>query len=244
MDDMDGMRNREEAEEADGAEEPRELSLDALSAAFAAALGGTPPDPKADGASEAAPPAASSPVSTPGDDACEINPLSILDALLFVGDAGGNPLSAERLAAAMRGVEPAEIHDLVRELNRRYAAVGNPYEVVDEGAGYQLSLRAEHARLREKFYGRVRQVRLSQAAVDVLSLVAYHEPVSREDVNRLRGKGSGALLTQLVRRQLLRVERPESQPRTVFYRTTRRFLELFGLTSLAELPTAADLEQR
>ena len=98
--------------------------------------------------------------------------------------------------------------------------------------------------MREKFYGRVRQVRLSQAAVDVLSLVAYHEPISRDEVNRLRGKGSNALLTQLVRRQLLRLERSEGATQEPHYRTTRRFLDLFGLTSLADLPTAADLEQR
>jgi len=227
-----------------------ELSLDALGAAFAAALEKTSPDEAALAESETTGSPSGSQVEPafrpPHDDeaACEISPLSILDALFFVGDAGGGPLAADRLASAMRGVSAEEVHGLVGELNRRYVETECPYEIADEGEGYRLRLLPEFARLREKFYGRVRQVRLSQAAVDVLSLVAYHEPIAREAVSRLRGKGSNALLTQLVRRQLLRIERPEGVRQEPHYRTTRRFLDLFGLTSLADLPTAADLEQR
>ena len=87
---------------------------------------------------------------------------------------------------------------------------------------------------------KARQVRLSQAAIEVLSIVAYNQPISPEEIHRLRGVPSGSLLTQLVRRQLLLLER-STENKLVQYRTTERFLELFGLSSLADLPRSKEL---
>ena len=107
-----------------------------------------------------------------------------------------------------------------------------------------MTLRDEHRRVREKIHGRVNQARLSQAAVDVLALVAYNQPLTSEAVQKLRGTPSGAVLSQLVRRQLLAVERPDAASRVLHYRTTRRFLDIFGLASLEDLPTSRDLDVR
>jgi segregation and condensation protein B len=246
------------------ADDPQpELSLNALSEAFAEALGrggeatkptqqtaGDEANPSAAGAMDPIPPdddsadAGGDLAAAPGDEQCEISPLSILEALLFVGDPAGGALPAARLAGVMRGVEPGEIHGLVRELNRRYSAAGTAFLVVGEGDGYRLALRDQHRGVRRKFFGRVRQARLSQAAIDVLALVAYRQPVTGDQISQLRGKPSGPVLTQLVRRQLLRIERPVGKPKPVHYRTTRRFLELFHLKSLEDLPTSQELEQR
>jgi segregation and condensation protein B len=87
----------------------------------------------------------------------------------------------------------------------------------------------------------MRRVRLSQASIDTLSLVAYRQPISREDIDRLRGTKSSAILNQLVRRQLLHIERPPDKPRQAFYTTTERFLELLGLESLDDLPQQLEL---
>jgi segregation and condensation protein B len=97
--------------------------------------------------------------------------------------------------------------------------------------------------LRDQFYGRVKEARLSQAAIDVLALVAYHQPLTREGLDALRDKENGALLTQLVRRRLLQVERLADAPQVKRYRTTDRFLAMFGLNSLEDLPRAQDLER-
>ena len=96
--------------------------------------------------------------------------------------------------------------------------------------------------MRNRFYGRVREATLSQAAIDILALVAYNQPITNERVSRLRGHPSGSILAQLVRRQLLRIERPDEMPRTPIYHTTPRFLALFGLESLEELPRSQELE--
>jgi segregation and condensation protein B len=222
-----------------------EVSLEALSQSFARLFGNQPaeagPDPPSEASESSL--AQTEPLSATAVDEepdADVSPRSILEAMLFVGSPDNAPLSAERAAGVMRGVEAAEIHELVIQLNETYRRNRCPYVIKSEGPGYRLVLRDEYQRLRDKFYGRVRQARLSQAAIEVLALVAYHEPLTSEEVARLRNVPSGAVLTQLVRRQLLRVERPEEEPRTPRYYTTQRFLDLFGLGSRADLPQAQD----
>lgn len=169
-----------------------------------------------------------------------VSPQGILEALLFVGQPDNRPLTAESAAGTMRGVSAAEIPDLIAELNARYAEEGNAFEIVEDAAGYSMRLRAEFARLRDAFHGRAREVTLSQAAVDVLALVAYKQPVTLEEINQLRGIASGGTLRQLVRRRLVRFEADEDNARIKRYFTTRRMLNLMGLESLDDLPRSDD----
>ena len=108
---------------------------------------------------------------------------------------------------------------------------------------YLMVLKPAFYPVRERFYGRLREARLSQAALEVLSLVAYKQPLTVERINELRRTSSGSILNQLVRRQLLRMERPADDAKTRLYYTTPRFLQLFGLESLSDLPEAHDLDQ-
>lgn len=220
------------------------LALDQLSAALAGMLG-TGDDPYAV-APDPQPQTETDP-GIVGEDAahesCEITPRSILEAMLFVGSPANEPLSSRQVAALMRGVRPAEIDSLVVELNSDYERRNCPYTIVEQAGGYRLTLRPEYDRLRDKFYGRTRQARLSQAAIEVLAAVAYHEPATAEEINKLRGTASGPVLAQLVRRQLVRLERNEENPRRPVYWTTERFLGLFGLSSLSDLPRSSELEQ-
>lgn len=197
-------------------------SRDGAPSAGAATLEEPPPDATPDDAERS-------------DDSCPITPSSVLEAMLFVGNRDGTPLTPARAAELMRGVAPGEIAGLVDELNARYEADARPYTIVSEGSGYRLRLRPEFAPLRNRFYGKMREARLSQAAIDILAIVAYQQPLTAEQINKLRGKPSGHVLSQLVHRQLLRIERPGPR-RTAQYYTTERFLRLFGLESLDDLP--------
>jgi segregation and condensation protein B len=217
------------------------LSLDQLSQALAGALQ-QGQDPYTVPVAESAEPEADEDAAN-SDTACEITPRTILEAMLFVGHPQNEPLTSRQVAGLMRGVRPAEIDVLVRELNRDYAARRCPYEIVAEGPGYRLKLRPEFDALRDRFYGRARQIRLSQAATEVLAAVAYHQPVTADEVSRLRNMPCGPLLLQLVRRELLRIERDPAAPRKARYYTTPRFLKLFGLASLDDLPRSADLNE-
>lgn len=249
-----------------GPDEPADedvISLRQLSEAFAQATGGqtiAEPDaiPESDVQEadtggvvpleqahwQAEPPSEEEARSAEDDDPCPLSPRTILEAMLFVGCTDGTPLSSVRAASLMRGVTPEEIGPLVEELNAKYAATSRPYYVVNEGNGYRMTLRSAHAPLRDQFYGRVREAKLSQAAIDVLAIVAYQQPITVEKVNALRGRPCNHVLAQLVRRRLLRIERPEDTPRMVLYFTTDRFLELFALGSLADLPHPADFDAR
>ena len=103
-------------------------------------------------------------------------------------------------------------------------------------------LRPEFERMRDKFYGKAKEARLSPSAVEVLSVLAYNQPATVEQLNELRGSPCGAALATLVRRQLVRIERP-ADGGSPQYSTTERFLKLFGLESLAALPQSEELER-
>ena len=173
----------------------------------------------------------------------EINPRSVVEAMLFVGRPDNRPASARELAAAMRGVSPAEVDAAVAELNALYDADSTPYCIDHSHAGYRLVLRDEFERMRDKFYGRVREAKLSPAAIDVLSIVAYRQPVSAAQIDELRGAASGGALSTLVRRRLLQLERSTDSDGVPCYRTTDRFLRLFGLESLSVLPRSEELDK-
>jgi segregation and condensation protein B len=248
--------NKDESLGIDSFRQPREeegLSLESIGQAFAEMLAtgddpySSPPDADSDpllaAANETVATSATEVMSVAADACCALSPRTILEAMLFVGTPDNQPLAAEFIAGMMRGVRPAEIDDLVAELNRQYREEARPYSVISVGAGYRLALRDEFTFVREKLYGRPRAARLSPAAVEVLAIVAYNEPVTAEQVTRMRGTTSGPVLAQLVRRALLRIDRSAAQrPSSAHYFTTPRFLKLFGLTSLQDLPRSGEVE--
>jgi segregation and condensation protein B len=219
----------------------KEISLEELSDAFARML--QPPED----AEEAAAASDESPEtgqneSPPAPVAFDVTPRGLLEALLFVGHPENEPLTREQAVSVIHGVEPAEIDGFVESLNKEYSAAGHAVEIVSQGTGYRLVLRPHFERVRNRFYGKVREARLSQAAIEVLSLVAYNQPINSQTVTDLRGYPSSSILSQLVRRQLLRIERPQEKPRTPVYYTTDRFLDLFGLEDLTDLPRSQESE--
>ena len=238
------------------------ISLDELAKAFAQAMGKPPKQGESDGSSPEAVETATAdrtPQPAPDDsaldpaaaaeDAGPVTPLGILEAMLFVGDRGNSPLTAARAAELMRGVEPGEIAGLVRDLNFRYARNECPYFVSEDANGYRLALRKPFYAMRDRFLGRIRQARLSQTAIDILAIVAYQQPLTAETINTVRGKSSSHVLSQLVHRGLLRIERPGTREagrkrQTTQYYTTDRFLRLFGLETLADLPQSEELDRQ
>jgi segregation and condensation protein B len=165
----------------------------------------------------------------------------IVEALLFVG---GAPLTPERACETIRGLTPEQFRQAVEALNRAYRQQGRPYRVQAQERGYVLALQSRYRPVLEKLYGTTRAARLSPAAIDALALVAYRQPATKQEIDSLRGADSGHLLRQLVRRGLVAVvHRGDSAQREVTYGTTPRFLELFRLRSLDDLPQTQDLQR-
>ena len=233
--------HRDDAEPAPEAE-PATLSVDQLTNAFAQLIGQEAPaasEDEAETESETTNPSNPETIVTEEDDS-NVSVEAILEAILFVGHPENEPLTSRLMASYLRGVTPAEVDDLVLDLNQLYEEQEAPYEVVSDAAGYRLALRAEFEKTRERFYGRVREAKLSQLAVDLLAVVAYNQPINRQQIEALKGRPCGGVLNQLVRRQLLAVTREPSAPKKIAYKTTDRFLNLFRLESLDDLPSHDD----
>lgn len=165
--------------------------------------------------------------------------LARLEAALFVSD---RPLSARRLAQFAALVDAADVLRAIDELNAAYDADGTPFRIEAVATGYQLLTRPEFAPWLEKVHERRARLRLSSASLETLAIIAYRQPLTRADIEAVRGVQCGELLKQLMERGLVRiVGEHDSLGRPYLYGTTRQFLELFGLHSLAELPQAPGL---
>jgi segregation and condensation protein B len=165
----------------------------------------------------------------------------ILEALFFVETA---PLDAARAAQAVRGLTDEQFQEAIHALNQAYRQQNRPYQVYREESGYRLLLRPAFRWVASKLYGLTRLAHLSVPALEVLSVVAYRQPVAKSEIEAIRGRDCGALLRQLVQRGLIALlPRTQEAKRDARYATTARFLELFGLRDLSELPETDDLQR-
>lgn len=214
------------------------LSIDRLAQAFAAMMGAADPyglPPAADVVHVDSSPDLDDTLPGLDDDAsCRVSPLSILEALLFVGLPGGRPLTSRTVAGLMRGVRAEEVDDLAIELERRCRADNCPYEVVSRDSGWVMRLRPEFAAYGSVLEARSRMIRLDAEALDVLAVVAWNQPVPRDRLVELGCDARPAVLRQLVRRGLLELRRSDQGEPT--YHTTRKFLEVFRLETIDDLP--------
>ncbi|QDU44908.1 hypothetical protein Mal52_33940 [Symmachiella dynata] len=177
------------------------------------------------------------------DQSPRFTPPQILEAALFVG---GKPLTSKKLAGLLGdSFNSSAVQSLADEMNQTYAAENRPYEIRLGEGGYTLALRESFSRVRNRVFGvGPREVKLSQDALGILALVAYQQPITREDAEATGRKNAGGLLSQLVRRQLIEIHRDEENPKEVTYHTTPRFLSVFGIGSLDELPMADVLDKK
>jgi segregation and condensation protein B len=171
------------------------------------------------------------------------NATRIIEACLFVG---GQPLSAKRLATLLESTgEPSYLERLIDELNLEYASQQRPYEIRLGDGGYRMALRTEFEAVRNRVYGvGPRDVKLSQDVLEVLALVAYQQPITHAAVEGCGKVNVANILRQLLRRELITLTRIDQTRNGVEYRTSGRFLQLFGLGNLNELPRPEDLAMR
>jgi len=184
-----------------------------------------------------------------GDDAGQSGPepapqrisaRQVIEAAIFVG---GESLTTKKLCYMLRGDYDLDAIDgFIEELNLQYIDEGRPYEIRLGEGGYRMVLREEHERIRNRVFGiGPREVRLSQDVLEVLALVAYRQPITPAEIEELGKEKPGPFLRQLLRRELISLERDTENRKRVTYSTTKRFLSLFGLGSIDELPQADEL---
>lgn len=160
--------------------------------------------------------------------------MSAVEAVLF---ACGEPIELEKLAAAAE-MERSEAERMIERLNDRYAEQGSSLTISKLGDSYQMMTKPQYARYIKTALETRRQAPLSPAALEVLAIVAYNQPVTRGFVDQVRGVDSGGVVRSLVERDLLEEHgRLNDVPgRPIAYKTTDNFLRCFKLNSLDDLP--------
>ena len=167
--------------------------------------------------------------------------LQRLEAALFVAEGS---LTARKLMQFAALPSASEIPGLIDQLNLAYEGSGSSFRVERLATGYQLMTRPIFARWLDKIHERQARLKLSPPAMETLTIVAYRQPLTRADLEEVRGVQSTEILKQLMERGLVKVVgEHDSLGRPYLYGTTRLFLESFGVSSLAELPMADALRK-
>lgn len=168
-----------------------------------------------------------------------MNDVRIVEAILFASEA---PLSPGDIARADEALDEDRVEAALAALREEYDRSGRAFELREVADGVQLMTRPEFAPYLERFDTVPRSTRLSGPALEALAIVAYRQPISRLDVEYIRGVNStGVLRTLLDRELIVGVGRGEGVGRPVLYGTTPRFMEHFGLASLDDLPRPEEL---
>jgi len=162
-----------------------------------------------------------------------------IEALLFATES---PLGLARVRKLFPDASAKEIKEAIAELVADYEAQDRAFTVVEFGGGYQIATRPEYAPLVERLLKGRRYARLSRAGLEVLSIVAYRQPITRIEIDEIRGvQSAGALATLSERNLITVVGRSEAVGHPLLYGTTREFLNHLGLSGLHQLPPLPDL---
>ena len=164
---------------------------------------------------------------------------NIIESLLFVAEG---PLSIERFKAVLEIGDAKLIRSALRELAQEYETRRGGIFLREVAGGYQLRTRPDYNRWIKRLL-QPSPLKISKPALETLAIIAYHQPLIRSDIERIRGVDCGGTLRTLLERRLVRVlGRKEIPGRPLIYATTRQFLEVFDLKDLKDLPTPKEIE--
>lgn len=212
----------------DGAEEDEDDDGPVMQSSSDSSAGGLP------AADEADVPDAAAPRLTPA-----ITPLRALEAVLF---AAHEPLAPARLGAVVGDLDARTVRKMVEQLNLEYQASDRAFRIEEIAGGFQVLTKPEYNTWLKKLFKSRSEGKLSQTAMLTLAIVAYKQPIKRVDIEGIRGAACGEVLRALMDKGLVKITgREESLGRPLLYGTTKKFLQLFGLASLKELPKAEEL---
>lgn len=173
---------------------------------------------------------------------------SVLEGLLFV--SGEEGIAVKTMAEVVE-MDPEVVQEVLNDLQQDFIRDGRGLRIAETAGGYRLTTAAEHAPYFEKLAYSPARSALSQAALETLSIIAYRQPITRIEIEEIRGvKADRALQTLIAKDLIEEVGRAEALGRPILYGTTKAFLDYFGLSSLDQLPDPAatddedELEER
>ncbi|MDE1043880.1 MAG: SMC-Scp complex subunit ScpB [Nitrospinaceae bacterium] len=165
---------------------------------------------------------------------------SIVENVLLAAD---QPINAGELCKIfLDGTDKDQLQSILDELKEEYSS--RNLQVTEVADGYQLCTRHEYNDYIRKFLKLDRSTRLSQPSLDTLSIIAYKQPLTRQEVDEIRGVDSSGVIKTLLEKKVIGPAGRKKVPgRPIMYRTTQKFLEYFGLKDLSDLPTLEDLRE-
>jgi segregation and condensation protein B len=165
--------------------------------------------------------------------------MAIIEAIIFASEA---PLSAERVAEIMPDTEKREIASLLEKLVREHETRGGGFCLMEVAGGFQFRTRQDMAPWIRRLKA-ARPAMLSPAALETLAVVAYRQPLVKSEIDRIRGVDASGALKGLLEKKLVRIVGRKDVPgKPIIYGTTKKFLEVFNLRDLSELPTLRELK--
>jgi segregation and condensation protein B len=166
---------------------------------------------------------------------------SAIEAILFVA---GNPLSLDRLNGLFEDAGQERIAAQLALLGREYDDRGAGIMLAEVAGGYQLATRQEHAPWIRKFKSVKVSSKLSRPALETLAIVAYKQPITRTEVETIRGVNIGGIMRNLMERRLVKIVGKKDVPgKPMMYGTTPEFLQYFGMKDLSSLPTLKEFQE-
>ncbi|MFN3476436.1 MAG: SMC-Scp complex subunit ScpB [Candidatus Methylomirabilales bacterium] len=169
-----------------------------------------------------------------------VDPKAIVEALLFVAE---EPLSVERLQGILEGYGRKELVAFLKELQALYEQEGRGLRLYEVAGGYRLATRPELHPWVQKLKA-AKPARLSRAALETLAVIAYRQPITRAEIEAIRGVAVDGVLKTLAEKDLIRIiGRKKEAGRPILYGTSKTFLEYFGFKDLSELPALRELEE-
>lgn len=162
----------------------------------------------------------------------------VVEALLFTSE---KPVMLEQIKDSIEGVETTEIRDIIIGLKGEYTDQKRGMMIVEIAGGYQMLTNPAYAMSVKKFFRTKHKEKLSKPALETLAIIAYKQPVSRLDIELIRGVNSDGVVVHLLSKELIKIIGRKDVPgRPYLYGTTKQFLEYFGLKSLEDLPKLED----
>ena len=165
----------------------------------------------------------------------------VLESLLFVSET---PLSAKKVASFLKDAKEEEIEKAFEALREEVEGLGRSFQVLPVAQGYQLVTRGEYHRYAKELYKVISKTRLSKASLEALAIIAYKQPVTRAEVEAIRGVEVTNLVQSLLEKKMIRIlGRAETPGRPLLYGTTHEFLIHFGLRDLSDLPKVSEIQE-
>jgi segregation and condensation protein B len=176
---------------------------------------------------------------TPQPDDDKVIDDTILEALLF---STHHPLTGQRLGELLDVKSQKAIRKAVQALNALYEETGRTFRVEQVAGGYQLLSLPEYGDVLKRLHQKEGDAKLTKAALETLAIIAYKQPILRADIEAIRGVACGETIRSLMEKHLVNIAgRAEEPGRPILYGTTKRFLQLFGLNNLKDLPQSEEL---